>query len=331
MRKIIFTLCLALCTLMLCSCSLLKVIPNNSNKTQPEKAPPIVPVLEDGGGNSTPVTLYYGFADENLLTTETRALELPLDERVETFIVRALLQGPSADRLELRALFPEKTRVLSVEENEKILIVTLSSEFFNPPKDAPATWEQDPVWVKKVKDNRLLCLQSIVNTITELGQFERVQLMVDVAGTNESRGQRVKLSLFGLKPEESDALLEPYSRVPTASLSPRVTVENVMISWQSGDWERMMKFIAVQDVTGVARPTRDEMQTAFLSAPKLSQSAVLDTWVLLDGLQATVTLNYTITRSDESTATGDAVPVKLIREQECWKMTYASLRRLMER
>lgn len=275
------------------------------------------------------VTLYYRYADEPMLASQTRAMDFPVDERVEKYIIDNLIEGPGDEQTVLMPLFNEGVTV-KVEDSGRILMVTLSKEFMDPPKDAPEEWEDHPVWSGQVRLRRKLGLYSIINTITEIGRYEKVQLFVDTGAEGLEAG-RIYSHEVGLADSADRTLLSALSRDTTLILTPSNVTDIVLSSLGKRDWDRLYKYVAEYDIDKTARPTKEDMQTSLLSqAPAVTQDySVGDITVSADGQQATVCVNYTLLYSDDRTVQKTNMPLKLIRENEIWMIVYSSLNSLI--
>lgn len=292
---------------------------------------PISPVADSGSGITKSVTLYFGFQDEEFLSTETRLLQMPLDESPEAFIIRQLIQGPSVTYADLRGLFNPMVEVVSVESSARMLTVTLSENFLDPPAEAPPGWQDDGEWVERVHRRNRLALYSMVNTITELGEYDRLQLQVEMPDdTTGDTARRIKMSDVALAPsEQEDALLGAVGRAYDEVLSPKRVVDIVLGSWSRQDWERIYSYLVSVDEEGNPRPLRDEIASQLTASPATIISySVLGSSVAANGKTAIVSLDFEYRRSDGSTDTLQNTVIKLMRENEAWKMVYASLEAL---
>ncbi len=112
------------------------------------------------------VTLYFSDKSANKLVMERRRVDIS-DNTVEKMIVTELIKGTvSEDSVNL---IPKDTKVLSVETKEGICFVNLSDDF-----------------IKKYTGGNagvLLCIYSIVNSLTELDEIEKVQFLIEGSKT----------------------------------------------------------------------------------------------------------------------------------------------------
>ncbi len=285
---------------------------------------PVSPVAEAGSGTTRSVTLYFGYRDEDMLGTETRDIEMPLDERPETFIIRQLLQGPLVAYADLRGLFNSDVEIVSVESSGRLLILTLSRAFL----DAPMEGANNPAQAGQMEARNRLALYSIVNTVTELGEYDRVQLQVQSTEENGGGAQRLKKSDFLLgSSEEDDSLLGPIGREYDYILSPRRAVDIALDAWTKRDWGGLYGYLAAED----SLPSSDAVATALANAPvTLIHHQVLDTTVSDNGQSATVALDLEYMQSGATSNTRRNTIIKLARENEAWKILYSSIELLSQ-
>ena len=330
--KRIAALALGLLALLLTGCSLDPL--SGHLTTQAPDQPtyqPVSPNADSALGAVQSVTLYFEFQDTGFMSTECRTIESAMDTRVEKYIIEELIKGPSADHPELTALVPAGTQVLGVEEREGILFVTLSKEFMDLPGDAPAAWQGDEYWASEVPRRRLLALQSIVCAVTDLGEYDRVQLLIDYDGEGNRPGERVpRLNFYADALGDPSLMLDVVRRDQSLVLTPRNALGQALAELQSKSWEELYQLIAAQDASG-NRPTLDEF-TADMQARTfaLTEYTVGDAMVTDDGQGATVCVDATFTLGDGSARELLSFPVRLHREGEVWKIAYASLSALLE-
>ena len=121
----------------------------------------VVKNSEDLTQKNISVTLYFADDDANLVT-ERRSAPI-IDNSVEKTIVTELLKGPESDKLS--ATIPQGTRLISVETKENVCFVNFSSEFVTK-HSGGSTGEA-------------LTVYSIVNSLTELKNVDKVQFLVE--------------------------------------------------------------------------------------------------------------------------------------------------------
>ncbi|HHY05675.1 MAG TPA: GerMN domain-containing protein [Clostridia bacterium] len=128
---------------------------------------------KQGGENQPPVsphpktevqlaTLYFADEDVMYLVPEEREIKYAKDNLPQA-IIEELVKGPQSE--ELRATLPETTRLLSLEVSEGTAYVNLSKEF---ERDYPGG-----------STGELMALGSIVRSLTELENIQRVQFLLE--------------------------------------------------------------------------------------------------------------------------------------------------------
>lgn len=112
--------------------------------------------------DSFEVKLYFTDSNAMYLVPEKRTIELKEGENVEKAIVEALFHGPVSK--ELYPTLPQEVKVLSTETKDGVCFVNLSAEF---------------AAAKKGGTEESLAVYSIVNTLCELDDVKKVQLLVE--------------------------------------------------------------------------------------------------------------------------------------------------------
>ena len=120
MKKTLLPCMLRALAFLLCACS--QQPPEGLKKETPQEAPPIYAEPDDSAALQFTATLYFAYGDTGLLRQESRVISRPPNETREKAMVRALLEG--SREAGSRALFPEKTEVLSTHAQDGILYIT---------------------------------------------------------------------------------------------------------------------------------------------------------------------------------------------------------------
>ena len=242
--------------------------------------------------------------------------------------MKALVMGPKgAD--ETAVINPE-TKVLSVTQNKDCYFVLLSREFMEPYgllQDSASNPESN----EEAKENQRLAVYSIVDSLTELGTCSRVQILIDVDG--KGNGQRVSRKDLGFTGSNEDQPIEPLGRNGSVIRTPARSLEELIKLIMNGDLSSAYKGVAENSDENGETPSQDEL-AAMISGKKstISTYGILDETVAPNGRSAVVTINVTV---KYGTGTGlelrrTLLPVKMIREDEVWKVAYMSLQNIFK-
>ncbi|MDR3050130.1 MAG: GerMN domain-containing protein [Oscillospiraceae bacterium] len=288
---------------------------------------PVQPMAQLQQQDAQRVTLYFRYMRTGYLTQEERVLDVPRDQTVERCILEALLEGPGAGSLDLTPLFFGEVSVLGARRADDTLTVTLSDAFFLPPADAPADWGNYPYWQQEVPLRRRLALQAMVNALTEGGRFAKVELLVST-GPGDTHGQRVARAAF--YPDEDDVtrILDPLTRAEDVILTPQRALTVALEAWQRKDWMTLYTFL---------RPGADALpsETDFIARMAGVEKSLLNYrvstgTVSMDGAQATVCVDVQVMGKDGTLTDAKQRPMPLSRERGNWKVSYDTLRTLMD-
>lgn len=118
---------------------------------------------DDISSNIANYNLYFGTADGRMLYREERALEIQNSMLLARELVEELIKGPSVNGLS--QTLPKQTKIRQLEIKDGICYVDLSKEFST----------KHPGGEQLV----MLTVYSIVNTLTELPEVEKVQFLID--------------------------------------------------------------------------------------------------------------------------------------------------------
>lgn len=274
--------------------------------TLPEDVALPQPDAPESLASSYAATLWFRYLDEPLLACETRMLTLTPDKPMELTLISALLGGPDAQSADLTALFPAGTRVLSTVRQGRTLFVTLSRQIMDSYPDEPADWRGDPYWAAEMPLRRMLCMQSLIATVTENCDVDSVQVLLEQSGepTDSLRlRQRYYLDT------EDDRLTDPLVRDDALLLSPGTTMQTVLTLWQQQDWTRLTRYLSGD---AGELPALPQLISFTLSGPTIGAES------------ATFTLTATIRSGNGDLTLTDRV-LRLIREQERWRITVTQL------
>lgn len=125
----------------------------------------IITDIEDayGAKNIANYNLYFGTADGRLLAREERALEVQTTSSLAKELTSELINGPQIEGL--LPTLPKQTKIRQLEIKDGICYVDFSKEFStkHPGGEASET----------------LTIYSVVNTLTELPDIEKVQFLIE--------------------------------------------------------------------------------------------------------------------------------------------------------
>lgn len=109
------------------------------------------------------ITLYFSDEDSDSLVREVRRVNIPKGETMEKIVLSELIGGPSKDKT--YRTVPSETKIRSIETNDGVCFVNLSQDFITKYVGGTAA-EQ-------------LTVYSIVNSLTELANVEKVQFLIE--------------------------------------------------------------------------------------------------------------------------------------------------------
>lgn len=147
----------------------------SENQTQMEYVPE--QEISEEQLRETIVSLYFPDKETNLLKPEARLVNVKeLIQSPYNILIELLIQGPKNDKL--NSIVPENTKLLNSLLEGECLTLDFSSELLNYNKDNT-----------NGKDN---LINSIVNTVTELNEVNRVKILIDGQTNDEFKDDYVR-------------------------------------------------------------------------------------------------------------------------------------------
>ena len=274
------------------------------------------------------VTLYFRFADTNVLGAQRAQIDIRRDETIATGIIQHLLDGPNTAHEHLAHVFPQGTELISVSGEGSTAFVTLSNALLGRPDGAPADWEDIAYWQEEAALRRRLAVQSIILALTEDGRYQRVQLYT--ADSDDEIPQRIAMAWLDTSITDPTLVLAASPRDEQALLTPSRALEMILDAWQAQDWAAMYPLMA--NVQDDPLPTLGvfEAEMAARGVSLLEYSLTPGT-VSFDGQSATIVLDAVVHSREGGDAQIVRESIRLSRVQDNWAMHVATLNSLMIR
>lgn len=257
-------------------------------------------------------TLYYCMDGYDYMLPELREISYQQDISKEYAVLSELING--TQNKDLVNLINKNTRILGITTNNDYIYVSLSKEILEVPASINSAWENDAELSRKVYRQRRLAIYTLVNTLTELGGYARVQLYIDLnADGVADRVNREQAGFIGDGNEQQP--LEALPRQHDYILTPANTVRLAMGMLAANQTEQLYQLVAEESYTGSQKLTKEEF-AARMSALKLTVGdySVSDNAAITGGgAIAVVMLDY-ISRSAGGTFEHKNIPVTLVLE-----------------
>lgn len=278
---------------------------------------PLIGYQAPGSGTAAEVVLYYRYANSGLLGQEIRNITIPHTQRKEVALVQALLDGPGRGTSSFfKPLFPAAAEVLSVIQEGDQLFVTFNEELTADMQGDEGTAIDGG---SQAVLRRKLMIASLVNTLTETGQYKSVQvLMMSPAGVTASMRLTAQIFL-----EDSDAPLPPFTRQEEVIITAGKAADYALGLWQQQRFDELQRYT-------FSSPGSNDAGTDFAQLPALlSWHASLGSYSP-DGTYAIVTLSAQVMDREGLMHDLAQYPLRLEKQDGAWKLNAASLRMLTE-
>lgn len=330
MKRILYIVCILLLTVFLCACSGGSGNLSYINESSADKGKTAVePIADAQQAGEITLPLYFRYYSQPYLSTETRTLTLAQYQSLEYVVITALLQGPSPQMQELQASVDRRTQLVSVSSNEDYLYVTLSKEFLSLPTGTQDNWQEDTTVAEQIYLSRRLAVYAIVNTICDMGTYNKVQIYIDTQ--DNGTGERMLRRDMGFVGDgKEDQPLEPLSRNTDYILTPLAAVRTALQSYSMKKWSTVYYYLGDATEAEVTKPLQEEYERAasYDNYTLTEYTIGSDYTVSADGSRAIVQISYKLKSKDASIVVSD-VPLVLIRERECWKISYEAFSEYM--
>jgi len=307
--KRIRLLCLLLAALLLCACSQRPPAALVEELPQEERVIPAEPEAE--AAVQFTATLYFRYADTPLLRQEARDITIAPNESREKALVSALLEG--AREPGSRALFPEKTRVLSAQAQDGVVYITFNEALYDRYAD------EDRAPAQSVQRRRL-AMAALTATLTESGEYRGVQVLVR-AEEKVSGSMRLQQRYFLT---EEEGVVPPFTRWSDCLPTPGAYARELLSAWQARDWESLSLYLSARDDRGVRQAAE-----VLGREMALISFAIYDATTSLDGAAAVVCADLMFRTAAGEEIAMESCPLRLTRENGAWKAAAAQLQALM--
>ncbi len=266
---------------------------------------------EPGNKTSTEAVLYFRYQDSPYLVQETRTIQVEHTESPEKALVRALIDGPAPAGSAGEALIPEGTEVISVLTEGDTLFVTLSKEFQSAMPNEGSAQREDAVL------RRRLSLSALANTLTETGRYQKVQVLIfDQAAVDASMRLSQRYFL-----EDNDQIPPPSKRQEGDIITPGKAAELILRRWQTQDWDGLISRLAL--MPGEKPKTANDLDVKNL--PVLLSYTASPGTLAPDMTYALTQVTLEMKTKDGMSVILSDQTVKLLRQNNAWLMSFASL------
>lgn len=273
------------------------------------------------------IPLYFGYKNQPYLCAELREIQQSYNSSIEQLAINELIKGPSGSS-ELYPLIPSNTTV-SVSGVSDTLFVTLSSNFLDTMSGENKNYTADPADLAEVLGRRKLAVYSIVNTVTEIGNYSRVQILIADKKTPE--GYRPKMYDVGFASSDDGKFLDTLPRSPQFVLTPQNTVSGIISLIQEKQWADVYQCLYQGEDSGQATVSAYDFGVYAGNTNIIIEDFSINNNVTYNsnGI-AIVNVNFTV-RNNTGSTEYTQVPIRLVLAENIWKMEYSSVTKILEK
>lgn len=285
---------------------------------------------DDGASRELPVTLYYRLTNEEYLAGVDGVVSVRSGERIEAAVIRALMEGSSVIP-GVTALIHSSVSLKELTYEEGVLYVTLSEEFLN--EDMVTSIREEDYLKEKDYNSavreatkemyltRRLGVHSIINTIAGSGQNVKVQVLVERGG----KGEPVTPAQLGL--EEGNVLFAEPSGYDGSVIANEERIAACMLERMvKGEYE--MAYTLITSGMDIQKPTYADFETSMRGLGVVVSYEITGSGS--DGSGRYVIANVRISSPTGTVKRVSNAVLYMMKENDIYKVSYGSLKKLME-
>ena len=263
--------------------------------------------------------LYYVNEDYSMLIGVEKEIEIPVSSNIEYAVVEALIAGYPNGRDAIRSIVNPATKILSITRNGNSITVILSKEFLD--------WSFIPDTYLDSGNTDIikqLTVYSVVNSLVETALCHNVQILVDKNGNGS--GQRIRLNEVGMG---GNGVLGQLTRQNSYILTSEKVLEEIFNSLANRDYISLYDNVAAIGTDGSERPVLNSFVTSMQSMDVSLEYFNLEERTDQSSQEHKIIMcDYVIVDSDGERVEYKNIPVKLIRENGLWKISYDMLQKM---
>jgi hypothetical protein len=312
---------LALLTVLMLICCNTSCKPQENEELQENAS--VIQIDPDEGAintSSQSAMLYFANEDYSMLVGKPTEIQVPVSSRAEYSILEALIYGPQTTSADFNAIINPQTKIVDIEESQDYISITLSEDFLDWSFITATNLSAEAM--NRIKK---LSVYSIVNSIVEASVCKKVQILIDKEGSRT--GQRITLSEVGMG---GSGILEPLGRSGSLILSAENTLVNIFEAITAEDYSGLYRYIAYIDENDNQRPLENTFSVWMQSKNiGIEEYRIIEVVETVDQQSAILMVNYTMNISGEGRKEMNNTPIKLVRENGIWKITYTMVEALL--
>lgn len=295
---------------------------------------PISPYNENSKTKTINAVCYYAYNEtedssgQEYLVSEVHSIDYS-SGNYEKALLNELVIGPDQKSKDITSVIPKGTtfKIISKEE-DRFIAVILSSKFLTPPSTYPTDWASRSDYVERFNRVKRLAVYSIVDTLTESGKYDRVQILIDYDDTGIGRIP-AKGEMGFTDGGNQYELLEAMYRTTNIIFTPENATKTIMYYLKNKSYANLYEMTALVDLDGNKKPTQEEfIKTLENLKINVADYDATNGSTAPDGSTSTVLLKGEITigvGTAKKTKYFENTTLRLIEEDGIWKIQYNDL------
>lgn len=268
--------------------------------------------------------LYFRLDDGQILLAQSREVTVKVNETPEEAAVQALIDGPQTSGEKLTRLLPEDTKIVRAEGVGDIFYITFDRTLIR----SQSLGETLPT-ESSLRDRLQLIAQSIANTVVGIGNYGKVQILIDYE--DGGYGQAPTRYEFGYSDVDDGAELGALSYAEKVVCNAKNTLGELLGAVRNEDWQKIYSEYLISDGSaGSSLPVVQEFREEMGALPYRLLDWELDTEISdTPSGEAQFLLTLTYIYPDGRQAVRNQVPVRLFARAGLWKIKESAFEKLV--
>lgn len=306
----------SLFVLLMCALLILGTLSGCSGVIHEDAVHQSLPAIDPDAGleRETSLALYYRLKGGSTLLPIQTTFTVRSTEYEELAAIRQLLKEPSNPNVQ--AVMPTGTKLVNLSMENGILYVTFNRAFLSGEIGENLNREQ-------TQQARRLAVYAVVNTLTSMGNVERVQILIDL--DDKGKGSRVPAYMLGFSEAEGGPnLLEPLEFYEDVLTTPETVTADTLSLLRQEDYARAFPLFASGEGEDRQRPDYSLFEAALMSLCRIQEWEIHGGKANGDGSYG-ISLDLTFSDPQGQTYQVEDASLRLYYESGLYRVGYFSL------
>lgn len=266
--------------------------------------------------------LYFRWDDSQLLLAQAREVTVKVNETPEEAAVQALIDGPQTSAARLTRLLPADASIVRAEGRGDTFYITFDQALVR----SQSVGETLPT-ENSLRDRLRLIAQSVANTVVNVGNYARVQILIDYE--DNGYGEPPSSYEFGFSQQEDGGTLPPLPYDGSVVCNARNSLNQLMEAFQNEDWQKIHSNYLLGDSGTSTLPSAQEFREEMDTLPyRLMEWELAGELTDVPANEAQYLLNLTYIYPDGRQASRQNIPLRFYESAGVWKVKESAFMRI---